>query len=136
MRIIHRVSFNETHNFEFASIVNKLNIEKILTKLPGSGGNLVTILIEESNCHWPKIIEMANLTKYVDIVETYFSDAEIRNSEWLRVIPIFEQGYPQPESHWPLKQSSYKLLCEKCCIRHQIGSIRIKKDPKIGRAHV
>jgi rubrerythrin len=68
-----------------------------------------------------------------DLLETVFSDEEIMESKWLRLKSTFEQGYPQPKPHWPLKQLSYDLVCPKCAIYKQTHPMRLAKEPSLGK---
>jgi len=110
-----------------------------MVKLPGSGGNLITIIIMESDPYWFEVINLIKTQKHFelygegDLFETVFSDYEIRTAEWLRLISTFEQGYPQPKLNWPIKQVSYDIFCPKCAIHKQIGPMRIAKEPNLGK---
>jgi hypothetical protein len=63
--------------------------------------------------------------------ETYFAYEEIINAEWLWLKSTFEQGYPQPKLHWPIKQLSYDLICSKCAIYKQTNPMRLAKEPSL-----
>lgn len=133
MEIIHRVSINSQLDKEFTSEVYKLDVDYIATNLPGGGSQLITFSIVESDKRWPVIRQFISTKGAVNIVETTFSDEEIRGAEWLRMVSTFEQGYPQPKMHWPFKQSSRELLCTKCAIYRQTGPMRFAKEPHMGK---
>lgn len=87
----------------------------------------------ESNPHWTIVSELIRTKGASDLKDTIFSNDEILNSEWLRLVSGFEQGYPQPKSHWPIKQLSYQLLCPECCTYRQTNSMRLAKEPSLGK---
>ncbi len=66
--------------------------------------------ISESDPLWGTIFQLLkkheglDIYRSGDIFETFFSEKEIREAKWLRLIPTFEQGYPQPKGNWPIKQ--------------------------------
>ena len=138
MEIIHRIIVNTTDE-KFLLTVNEMGVEHTWRDLPGAGGRLVVLEISESHPHWNAIVALIQTKKIFEIYgkgdffETTFSDDEIRKAPWLWLIPTFEQGYPQPQSTWPIKQSSLELFCSKCCRHRQIASMRLKKEPHMGR---
>jgi hypothetical protein len=138
MDIKHRITIN-TDKEEFFSAINNMGIDYKEVLLPRLGGKLITILILESNPNWNTLVHLLKIYKKFEIYgegdqfETIFSDKEIKNADWLRLISSFEQGYPQPKTNWPIKQTSYDIICPKCCIYHQTNSIRLAKEPSLGR---
>ena len=138
MDIKHRVSVNSTEADFLAAIVD-LGVVYNLIQLPGNGGNLITILILESDPQWNSVVNLVKTQKQFDVYgegdlfETVFSEDEIKNASWLRLISTFEQGYPQPKPHWPIKQLSYEIICPKCAIHKQTNPMRLAKEPNLGR---
>jgi len=136
MDIKHRISVNSTDT-NFLSAIRDMKIEHKSIQLPGTGGLLTTIFIFESDPNWNALVQLVKNQKHFEIYgngdqfETVFSEDEIKKSEWLRLISTFEQGYPQPKSHWPLKQLSYDILCAKCAIYKQINPMRLAKEPSL-----
>jgi|WetSurMetagenome_2_1015567.scaffolds.fasta_scaffold206371_2 hypothetical protein len=138
MEIKHRISINSSDAKLLVKIDN-FGINYNLIELPGKGGNFITFNIFESDPHWNEVINIVKTHKNFaiyddgDIFETLFSEEEIRNADWLRFKSTFEQGYPQPKLHWPIKQLSYNLICNKCAIHSQTASMRIIREPNLGR---
>lgn len=133
MEIWHKISFNATVKPDFLEAIQGFGIIKKRLELPGGGGMMVYVDIKESNHHWATVSELVATRGATDIIETFFTDEEIRNAEWSRLMSTFEQGYPQPKSHWPLKQLSYELICPKCALYKQIHPMRLAKAPSLGR---
>jgi hypothetical protein len=133
MDIWHRVSFNASTKPDFLEAIQGLGVINKTLELPGRGGKMVFIDIVESNPQWAIVSEFVVRSGATDIQETFFTNEEIRNAEWLRLKSTFEQGYPQPKSNWPIKQQSYEFLCPECCIYRQTNSMRIAKEPSLGR---
>ncbi|MHB0968002.1 MAG: hypothetical protein ACYC36_16300 [Bellilinea sp.] len=133
MKILHRISINSEKDAELMSVVTKFNIDHTAIASPSGGSKLVTFVIEETNDRWPVISKLVSTRGAVDLIETFFSDEEIRTAEWLRLISTFEQGYPQPKMDWPFKQSNHELLCAKCAIYKQIAPMRVVKEPHMGK---
>lgn len=138
MEILHHISFNSLSSQDFLNSIVDLGVNLKIVELPGGGGRLISFDISESDPIWDTVFFY--LKKYLgfdlyrggDIVETYFSDDEIRNAEWLRVVPTFEQGYPQPKGNWPIKQLSLINICSSCGIYEQNNSLRLYKEPRLG----
>ncbi len=133
MDIIHRISINSIKDAEFMSAVIELGIDHKAVELPGGSSQLITFVIVESDPHWAIISELVETKGAVNIVETTFTEEEIRHAEWLRLKSTFEQGYPQPKPHWPIKQLSYEIICPKCAIYRQTHPMRVAKEPNLGR---
>jgi hypothetical protein len=139
MDIKHRISINSIKDAEFLSAIIELGIEHKTIGLPGGSSKLVTFIIAESDPRWETVTRLikayADFEIYGprDMFETVFSNDEIRNAEWLRLKSTFEQGYPQPKLHWPIKQLSYEIICPKCAIYKQSGPMRLAKEPSLGK---
>jgi hypothetical protein len=131
MEIRHRISINSKKDFEIMQIVTKYAIEHKTVETPGGSSKLITFIIDESDQRWPTVSELVSTKGAVDMAETFFSDDEIRKADWLRLISTFEQGYPQPKPHWPLKQLSYEILCPECAIYKQTNPMRLAKEPSL-----
>lgn len=139
MEIIHHVSFNTLSSHSMLGAIKDLYLKYKILDLPGGGGQLVIFDISETNPIWNTVFIL--LKEHIgfdiyhsgDIYETYFSDEEIRSAEWLRLIPTFEQGYPQPKGNWPIKQQSLINVCPTCCTYQQNNPIRFYKEPALGQ---
>ena len=139
MEIIHHVVFNTISSKELLKPIAQLNIPHETVKLLGGGGVLVAFDISESDSRWDTVFQLLKAHMGFDIYhggdqhETFFSEKEIREAEWLRIIPTFVQGYPQPETYWPFKQFSLKSVCPECGIFTQSNYMRLKKEPNLGK---
>jgi hypothetical protein len=133
MEIWHRISFNATTKPDFLEAIQGFGVIKKRLELPGGGGTMVYVDIIESNPHWAIVSELVAIRGATDIIETFFTADEIRDAEWLRLVSTFEQGYPQPKPHWPLKQLSFEIICPKCAIYKQTNPLRLAKEPNLGR---
>lgn len=138
MDIKHRISVN-TIDVGFLTTIAEIGVEYKLIQLPGNGGRLITIFIQESDPRWHSVVELVKTQKQFDVYgegdlfETIFSEDEIRKASWLRLISTFEQGYPQPKPYWPIKQLSYEIICPTCAIYKQTHPMRLAKEPSLGR---
>ncbi len=131
MDIFHRITFNASIKPDLLKKIKYLDVPSKSMALPRNGGVLVFVDISESDPRWGAVSEMISLYGAADMVETFFTEEEIRAADWLRMISTFEQGYPQPKPHWPLKQLSYEILCPKCAIRRQTKPLRVAKEPSL-----
>jgi hypothetical protein len=133
MEICHRIGINSHKDAAFFEAVKDLGLQYESLDLPGKASSLILFDITESSPHWSSIFELIEKYGASDHFDTIFDDEEIRNADWLRLVSVFEQGYPQPESNWPIKQQSYKEVCQKCGIYSQNDCLRIKKEPHLGK---
>lgn len=134
MDVWHRISFNASSKPTFLEFFDSLDLPRKTIELPAGGGLMIFIDITESDPRWQMVSEYLTLNgAMASRRETFFTDEEIRNAKWLRLISSFEQGYPQPINQWPIKQSSYENVCPKCGIYKQTKSMRLPKEPSLGR---
>jgi hypothetical protein len=133
MYIYHRISFNSSRTPEFLKMLINEGISYRELELPGGGNSLIIFEITEEDPKWSSISNYINEYGASDVIETFYSNDDIRKAEWLRMWVWFEQGYPQPQSTWPLSQQSYQLECSNCIIHQQIDSMRLKKEPHLGK---
>jgi len=133
MEIWHRVGFTSVDNVD--AILGKLGIK--YKKTPGlpSGYYLITFEIKESDPRWLQIAELMREKGKADLFfDTVFSQEEILSAEWVRLIPIFEQGYPQPEATWVRNPINYEGQCPQCGAGYrQVAPFRLAKEPRLGR---
>jgi len=133
MEIWHRVGFTSVDNVD--AILGKLGIK--YKKTPGlpSGYYLITFEIKESDPRWLQIAELMREKGQADLFfDTVFSQEEILSAEWVRLIPIFEQGYPQPEATWVRNPINYEGQCPQCGAGYrQVAPFRLAKEPRLGR---
>lgn len=126
MEIIHRISINTLNSPGIEDLLIKLGIKAISSPLPGKG-KLITFELSESNANWDKIQGTLG-GRGLDLVNTLFSEGEIRDSEWIRVIPNAELGFPHPRSAWFDNRPNWQDWCKKCGVHRQIASYQVKES--------
>lgn len=130
MKIWHRVTFNKQDAVD--NVLDTLGIR--YKKTSGFADYyLLTFEIEESDPRWPDIETLIHQKGHRSLVNTTFTDDEILRGEWARMVPTFEQGYPQPESTWVKNPINYSDYCHQCGTFRQISGFRLKKEPIMGR---
>lgn len=136
MEIEHRVTINGDTDTNFFSEVKRLGIEYIVSPLPGHDVGLVTFEIAESDPRWGSIQKMIDLYGASNLIGTFFSPEEIVNSEWNRLVPLHEWGYPQPQKQMKWIELTYENVCPKCGVGYkQKAPFLLSKEPKLGRNH-
>ena len=131
MEIIHLVNLNSRLDSALLKKVQKLNIPYESLELPGGLSELITIEISESDPKWKKIKDRLAKFDVPHFCQTFFSDDEILDSEVIRLIVTYENGYPQPEDTWVSTTPNYDVHCTKCGIHRQIAPFEIKSEPKL-----
>jgi len=131
MEIWHRITFG--HKDSIDTIIEAMDIKHKRSPLPG-GGYLIHIDVSESDPLWPRMEELVRQKNALDIFDTVFTSEEILSAGWLRLIPVFEQGYPQPEGSWTVNPITYEGHCPECGVyEKQRESFRIRKEPRLGK---
>ena len=131
MEIWHRITFG--HRDGVDDVIRSLNIKHKKSPLPG-GGYLTHIDIRESDPRWPQLASLVEQTSAVNIFDTQFTPEEITNAEWVRLIPSFEQGYPQPEAGMEWKQITYENQCPECGVGYrQKAPFHLAREPRLGK---
>lgn len=129
MEIVHRIGFNKTDQMD--EVLKRLDIQFKTSPLP-AGSYVITFDIRESDPRWGELSKLFHDRKPFDMFETVFSNDEIMEAQWLRLKPIFERGYPQPENTW--KERTYEHLCSACGLAYgQKVPYRLKKEPHMGK---
>lgn len=130
MDIWHRITFGHRDNVAVA--IESLGIKYLTSPLPG-GGYLISFDITESDSRWPQVETLIRQKSAVDVSDTVFSPQEILAAEWVRLIPVFEQGYPQPQVTWVTNPINYEDHCPECGTFRQASNFRLKQEPYLGR---
>jgi hypothetical protein len=129
MEIWHRITFNRLDGVD--ATIKSLNIEYKTNPLPG-GGYLIHFDIGESDQRWPRVSALVREKNAPDMFNTVFTREEILNADWIRLMPVFEQGYPQPKEGW--EQITYENECSKCGAGYrQKSPFRLEKEPRLGK---
>jgi hypothetical protein len=128
MEVWHRISFSKKDNID--DILNSLKIEYKKNALPR--GYTINFDIAESDSHWPQIMALTREKNGFDWYNTIFTKEEILDAEWVRLMPAFEGGYPQPKNYRKFIQSTYEIGCPRCGAgNRQKVPIRLVKEPNL-----
>lgn len=109
MEIWHRITFGRQDGVD--SVIESLAIPHKMSPLPGRG-YVIHLDINESDPRWPQLAPLVQQKKPVDMVYTIVTKEEIVKAEWVRLVPTFERGYPQPEDGW--ERVVYDNECGHC----------------------
>jgi len=131
MEIWHRITFG--HIDDVDATIEAMDIKYKRRPLPG-GGYLIHIDITESDPRWPQLAALVGQKNALDMCDTIFTPEEILSADWVRLIPVFEQGYPQPEEGMAWKEITYENQCPQCGVGYrQKAPFRLAKEPRLGR---
>lgn len=131
MEIWHRITFG--HRDSVDATIESLNVKHKRSPLPGRG-YLIHVDITESDPRWPQLIALVREKNALDMYDTIFTEPEILSAEWVRIKPVFEQGYPQPEETWVENPLNYENECPKCGAGfRQKAPFRLAKEPRLGK---
>ncbi len=132
MEIWHHIALVESDDRDHT--VEKLGVKHEKTRLAFSKDDyIVAVGIYESDPAWPQINALAKEVKAIDMFETEFSEAEILTAEWVRLAPLLERGYPQPENGWAAL--TYENECPRCGAGfRQEAPFHLRKEPYLGRS--
>ncbi len=134
MHILHRIAFNADIKPEFKVALDKMSIKYRIAPLPNNIIGLVYFDITESDPRWIQVKELIETKGASDIYDTIFGKEEILSAEWLRLIPTFEQGYPQPKATWVTNPINYEGKCPQCGAGYrQVAPFRLAKEPRLGK---
>ena len=129
MEIWHRIMFSKQEAVD--DTLNGLGIKYKKSPLPGEH-YVITFEIAESDRRWPRVAELISEKNAPNLYNTAFTPQEVRAAEWIRLMPTFEQGYPQPEDGWEL--ATYAHECPQCGAGYrQKASFHLAKEPRLGR---
>jgi hypothetical protein len=133
VEIWHRITFGKFETVEH--IIQRLDIS--YKKTPGLHGyHILTFELTESDPRWPQIAALVQEKKALNIYDTQFTESEILDAERVRLIPVFEQGYPQPEENMDWKRITYENACPSCGVGYgQKAPFRLAKEPRMGKHH-
>ena len=131
MEINHRVSFH-SQEVGVEEAVAHLGIDYEKSPLPGGSNYLGHFDIRESDSRWAQVAELIRAHELPDFPATTFAVSEVLVAEWLRLMVVFERGYPQPEATW--RKLTYEGGCPKCGVGvRQKAPFQIKAEPKLGK---
>jgi len=131
MDIWHRIMFHRLEGVDH--ILDELGIRHKKVPLPRDSYVLI-FEIAESDSRWAQIAELIQEKNAPNLFDTVFTPEEILGAEWVRLIPVFEQGYPQPEATWVRNPINYEGQCPQCGAGYrQVAPFRLAKEPRLGR---
>lgn len=129
MEILHRIGFSRLDKVD--EKLDTLSIDYKKSPLP-QDSYVITFDIAESDPRWAEVASLVQEKDSFDMFETVFSYEEIVNAEWVRLKPVFEHSYPQPENTW--EQQTYSHICSSCGLAYdQKTPFRLKKEPRMGK---
>ncbi len=129
MEIWHRIMFSKQEAVD--NTLNGLGIKYRKSSLPGEH-YVITFEIAESDRRWPQVAELIREKNAPNLYNTTFTPQEVQAAEWIRLMPTFEQGYPQPEDGW--QDTTYADECPKCGVGYrQKAPFRLAKEPRLGQ---
>lgn len=132
MEVWHRIAFNGDATPEFTAALDGMGIKYKTSPLPGLVVGLVYFDIAESDPHWKDVVRLVRTNEASDVFQTHFTEKEILNAQWLRLVPVFEQSYPQPEETWVTDPPNYEDHCPQCGTFRQVTSFSLKEEPRLG----
>jgi hypothetical protein len=136
MEVFHRISLDSRMDAKLLTVLDRHGVKykkRALGKDLKRKSEFIYFDITESDPHWKYVAEFIQDPKndIPDRYDTFFSDDEILKANWLRVIPTFEHGYPQPEKTWIKNPINYNNYCAKCGVHRQVLPFHIKDEPNM-----
>jgi len=132
MEIWHHVVFGKQDGAD--PYLDKLGITYTKAPLPAPDTYIIAFDITESDPKWPEVKELITERRALDIWETEFAPEEIISADWVRLMPTFLQGYPQPDGAFKWRDNAYAYVCAGCGIKDgQKEPFYLKKEPKMGK---
>jgi len=131
MKIVHRVLFNEKEQ-ALAEKFRCLGISFQRCEM------LISFQIDDEDSLWPYVKEILLEEGCSYQTGTKFTERDIREAEWVEVLPDHIWGYPMPDDDFGYKRISFTAEdeCPECGIgMEQVAPIRLKGEPRLGRNH-
>lgn len=131
MKIFHRYSANLSQ--DVVDELTALGIDVDLT------ADFFVFEVDEDDFRWPAVREWAERDNQIGSVWTTFSREEIEAARWLRLLPQWHHGFPQPEQDWGYFELTYDLsgFCNECGTGfRQAAPFRMRREPKWGRRSI
>jgi hypothetical protein len=132
MQIIHRIS-----------IASSMEVKRELAELGivvADSRLVMTFEVDEADSSWPALIGWIARHRALDIVSTRFTKRELADARWLKLIPDWHHGYPQPhEDVFGYRQATYDLTdwCKQCGIgMRQKAPFQMKGEPRWGKRSI
>jgi hypothetical protein len=135
MEIFHRISLNSRLDADFLAVLDSFQVKykaRDLPEGPGGKSQFIYLDIAETDKNWGNIQKHIRSAGVLDRYETFFTEDEILNAEWVRLIPTFEHEYPQPQKTWVTHPENYSDHCHNCGKHLQVAPYKIQYEPKMG----
>lgn len=129
MKIIHKIVFN-TRRSDVLSDFDQLSVKNFIVD------QLYICKVEETAKEWPIVKHIIDKHNLIDSVETTFTKKELLESQYLRMLPSWHSGYPQPEDDFRYLDEVYDLsnFCEACGVgKKQKAEFKMVKEPCWGK---
>ena len=129
MRIEHNFALNVTKIVSEELLKYGINIEI----------GFSSFKVDENNKYWVEISAIAKKNNAIDTVKTIYSAAELKEADYLRLLPTWQYGYPMPTEDNQYLQETYNLdkYCEICgCGLVQSSPFKLLGEPKWGKKQV
>ncbi len=139
MEVWHRVAINAATDVQFTKAIRRLRIEYKITPGPGPGqsGGLLYFDIRESDSRWEEVSALIERWGASNVYEVFHTPEEIMAAEWVRVVPVFQRGYPQPERDMLWEGATYEGVCPDCGAGYvQKAPFRFAGEPRLGKHDV
>ncbi|MBI4303339.1 MAG: hypothetical protein HY665_03240 [Chloroflexi bacterium] len=128
MEISHTYGFHENEIPGYEDALRAIGIEYRVR------ANLVSIKVNECDPRWEQVEHWVEDKKPLRGVETYFDIEEVLSAEWVRLLPGFEQGYPQPAEDMAWRDITLENVCPDCGAGYrQKAPFRLLKEPRMGK---
>lgn len=132
MDVVHFISLNSRTDSQLYKAVKDLDIDFESLDLPGVHSKLINFEISEADDNWVHIKDLVEHLDVPNIIQTFFTQEEVTQSELLRLEVTKPKGYPQPQDRWVTESPNYHFQCNECGTFEQVESFRIKNEPNLG----
>lgn len=144
MKILHRVSFNDTRNGGKRLRLNELGVPTTFTDLPAPPGvleplGMVSAVIQENTQLWEAVEQQLLNWGASDAITTEFTAKEKTAATWLSLEPSWHWDYPMPVAHRAYIDATYDIQngCLACGAGWvQKAPFRVSGEPKWGRRNI
>ena len=125
MRVVHRLAVA----LEYRSMFLQAGIDLkdyVNEKYPDAS---VVVIVDEEDIRWPIVKTYIEGADVFDIVDTRFTDEELRSASYLSVLSLYFKGYPEPSDDRGYLDITFDLTdyCDRCGCRR-----RLKSAPLLG----
>jgi hypothetical protein len=133
MRVFHRIAADLDERKDFLRV--GIDLEDHVDSLTQYASSVV-FRIEEADPRWSQVAKLVNPDRHIDLIETEFSDRELRGAQSVRFLSKSFGGYPEPSQDLGYRDLTYDVseYCETCGTGlRQKAPFRLAVEPKWGR---